>query len=93
MTGISQRQSNILNPARISGRVTVEDLTRRFEVSTQALRTQVLRKDLDDEGRRVATADGKKAIGVAAAVQTPNGCSLFSDGRRRGFPATAGQES
>ena len=43
MTGISQRQSEILNIARISGRVTVEDLARRFEVSAQTIR-----KDLND---------------------------------------------
>jgi DeoR family glycerol-3-phosphate regulon repressor len=43
VTGISQRQSEILNIARTSGRVTVEDLARRFEVSAQTIR-----KDLND---------------------------------------------
>lgn len=43
MTGISHRQSEILSIARTSGRVTVEDLARRFEVSAQTIR-----KDLND---------------------------------------------
>ncbi len=97
MTGISHRQSEILSIARTSGRVTVEDLARRFEVSAQTIR-----KDLNDlcdnrsltrihggaiiasgvenlayEARRFVAADEKKAIGVAAAAQIPNGCSLF----------------
>ena len=40
---IPQRQSEILNIARMSGRVTVDDLSRRFEVSAQTLR-----KDLNE---------------------------------------------
>jgi DeoR family glycerol-3-phosphate regulon repressor len=43
MTGISHRQSEILNIARSSGRVMVEDLARRFEVSAQTIR-----KDLNE---------------------------------------------
>ena len=40
---IPQRQSEILNIARMLGRVTVEDLSRRFEVSAQTIR-----KDLNE---------------------------------------------
>lgn len=40
---IPQRQSEILNLARMLGRVTVEDLSRRFEVSAQTIR-----KDLNE---------------------------------------------
>jgi DeoR family glycerol-3-phosphate regulon repressor len=97
VTGLTQRQSDILNIARAFGRVMVEDLARRFEVSAQTIR-----KDLNDlcdqrsltrihggaiiasgvenlayEARRFVAADEKKAIGVAAAAQIPNGCSLF----------------
>src|SRR3954467_1466953 len=43
MAGLSHRQSEILNIARAFGRVTVEDLARRFEVSAQTIR-----KDLND---------------------------------------------
>ena len=43
MTGLSHRQSEILNLARAFGRVMVEDLARRFEVSAQTIR-----KDLND---------------------------------------------
>ena len=43
MAGLSNRQSEILNIARAFGRVTVEDLARRFEVSAQTIR-----KDLND---------------------------------------------
>lgn len=43
MTELTTRQSDILNIARSSGRVTVEDLARRFEVSAQTIR-----KDLND---------------------------------------------
>jgi DeoR family glycerol-3-phosphate regulon repressor len=97
VTGLTQRQSDILNIARAFGRVMVDDLARRFEVSAQTIR-----KDLNDlcdqrsltrihggaiiasgvenlayEARRFVAADEKKAIGVAAAAQIPNGCSLF----------------
>ena len=93
MAELSARQSDILNIARASGRVTVEDLARRFEVSAQTIR-----KDLNDlcdrrsltrvhggaiiasgvenlayEARRFVAAEEKKAIGVAAAAQIPNG--------------------
>ena len=43
MAGLSHRQNEILNIARASGRVLVEDLARRFEVSAQTIR-----KDLND---------------------------------------------
>jgi DeoR family glycerol-3-phosphate regulon repressor len=43
VTGLSHRQSEILNLARASGRIMVEDLARRFEVSAQTIR-----KDLND---------------------------------------------
>ncbi|MEA2819766.1 MAG: DeoR family transcriptional regulator, glycerol-3-phosphate regulon repressor, partial [Bradyrhizobium sp.] len=43
MPGLSHRQSEILNLARAFGRVTVDDLARRFEVSAQTIR-----KDLND---------------------------------------------
>ncbi|MGJ5203192.1 DeoR/GlpR family DNA-binding transcription regulator [Bradyrhizobium sp. HKCCYLR20261] len=43
MAVLSQRQTDILNIARASGRVMVEDLSRRFEVSAQTIR-----KDLND---------------------------------------------
>lgn len=97
VAGLTHRQSEILNIARSVGRVTVEDLARRFEVSAQTIR-----KDLNDlcdrrsmtrvhggaiiasgvenlayEARRFVAADEKKAIGIAAAAQIPNGCSLF----------------
>ena len=97
VTGLTHRQSEILTIARSIGRVTVEDLSRRFEVSAQTIR-----KDLNDlcdrrsmtrvhggaiiasgvenlayEARRFVAAEEKKAIGIAAAAQIPNGCSLF----------------
>ena len=43
MAGLSHRQTEILNIARTTGRVMVEDLVRRFEVSAQTIR-----KDLND---------------------------------------------
>ena len=43
MTGLTHRQAEILNIARAFGRVMVEDLARRFEVSAQTIR-----KDLND---------------------------------------------
>src|SRR3954464_7239287 len=43
MAVLSQRQAEILNIARASGRVMVEELARRFEVSAQTIR-----KDLND---------------------------------------------
>jgi DeoR family transcriptional regulator, glycerol-3-phosphate regulon repressor len=43
LTDLSNRQTEILNIARVQGRVTVEDLARRFEVSAQTIR-----KDLND---------------------------------------------
>jgi DeoR family glycerol-3-phosphate regulon repressor len=97
VTGLTHRQTEILNIARAFGRVMVDDLTRRFEVSAQTIR-----KDLNDlcdhrsltrihggaivasgvenlayEARRFVAAEEKKAIGIAAAAQIPNGSSLF----------------
>lgn len=97
VAGLSHRQTEILNQARAVGRVMVDDLVRRFEVSAQTIR-----KDLNDlcdqrlltrihggaiiasgvenvayEARRFVAADEKKAIGIAAAAQIPNGSSLF----------------
>jgi DeoR family transcriptional regulator, glycerol-3-phosphate regulon repressor len=97
VTGLSHRQTEILNIARATGRVMVDDLVRRFEVSAQTIR-----KDLNDlcdhrsmtrihggaivasgvenlayEARRFVAAEEKKAIGIAAAAQIPNGSSLF----------------
>ena len=43
MPGLSHRQSEILNLARAFGRVMVDDLAKRFEVSAQTIR-----KDLND---------------------------------------------
>jgi DeoR family glycerol-3-phosphate regulon repressor len=43
VAGLSHRQTEILNLARAFGRVTVDDLARRFEVSAQTIR-----KDLND---------------------------------------------
>ena len=43
VAGLTHRQTEILNIARASGRVMVEDLARRFEVSAQTIR-----KDLND---------------------------------------------
>jgi DeoR family glycerol-3-phosphate regulon repressor len=97
VTGLSHRQTEILNLARTTGRVMVDDLVRRFEVSAQTIR-----KDLNDlvdhrsltrihggaivasgvenlayEARRFVAAEEKRAIGIAAAAQIPNGSSLF----------------
>jgi DeoR family glycerol-3-phosphate regulon repressor len=43
VTGLTHRQAEILNIARASGRVMVEELARKFEVSAQTIR-----KDLND---------------------------------------------
>jgi DeoR family glycerol-3-phosphate regulon repressor len=97
VTVLSYRQTEILNLARATGRVMVDDLVRRFEVSAQTIR-----KDLNDltdhraltrihggaiiasgvenlayEARRFVAAEEKRAIGIAAAAQIPNGSSLF----------------
>jgi DeoR family glycerol-3-phosphate regulon repressor len=97
VTGLSHRQTEILNLARSAGRVMVDDLVRRFEVSAQTIR-----KDLNDladhrsltrihggaiiasgvenlayEARRFVAAEEKRAIGIAAAAEIPNGSSLF----------------
>jgi DeoR family transcriptional regulator, glycerol-3-phosphate regulon repressor len=97
MTDHSPRQSEIVAMARDQGRVLVDELARRFEVSPQTIR-----KDLNDlcdrrilmrvhggavvasgvenlsyEARRFVGADEKRAIGIAAAAEIPNGSSLF----------------
>src|SRR5881396_3487701 len=88
MAGLSHRQTEILNIARAFGRVMVEDLARRFEVSAQTIR-----KDLNDlcEQRSLTRIHGGAIIasgvenlayearrfGAAAAALIPNGCSLF----------------
>jgi DeoR family glycerol-3-phosphate regulon repressor len=87
VTGLPHRQSEILNIARAFGRVTVEDLARRFEVSAQTIR-----KDLNDlcDNRLLTRIHGGAIIAsgvenlayearrfVAADEQIPNGCSLF----------------
>ena len=43
MTGLTHRQSEIIKFARASGRVMVDDLAHRFDVSAQTIR-----KDLND---------------------------------------------
>jgi DeoR family transcriptional regulator, glycerol-3-phosphate regulon repressor len=97
MTTHSTRQTEIVAMAQDQGRVLVDELARRFEVSPQTIR-----KDLNDlcnrrvlmrvhggavvasgvenlsyEARRFVAADAKRAIGIAAAAQIPNGSSLF----------------
>ena len=64
MAALTNRQNEILNIARVSGRVTVEDLVRRFEVSAQTIR-----KDLNDLcDQRVMTRVHGGAI-VASGVE------------------------
>jgi len=64
MAELSARQSDILNIARASGRVTVEDLARRFAVSAQTIR-----KDLNDLcDRRALTRVHGGAI-IASGVE------------------------
>src|SRR6202042_3004471 len=87
VTGLTHRQSEILNIARAFGRVMVEDLARRFEVSAQTIR-----KDLNDlcDHRSLTRIHGGAIIAsgvenlayearrfAAAAALIPNGCSLF----------------
>ena len=58
------RQSEILNLARMLGRVTVDDLARRFEVSPQTIR-----KDLNDLcDRRLLTRVHGGAI-IASGIE------------------------
>jgi len=64
MLDLSQRQKEILDLARSSGRVLVDDLARRFEVSAQTIR-----KDLNDLcDRRILTRVHGGAI-VASGVE------------------------
>ena len=94
---LSPRQSEILGLARLAGRVGVEDLARRFEVTPQTVRKdlnelcerRMLQRvhggavvasgvaNLSYDARRFASAEAKRAIGVAAAELIPNGSSLF----------------
>src|ERR1700712_2149019 len=66
MAGLSNRQTEILNIARASGRVIVEDLARRFEVSAQTIR-----KDLNDlcDQRSLTRIHGGAII--ASGVENP----------------------
>src|SRR6201982_1180138 len=59
VTGLTHRQAEILNIARASGRVMVEELARRFEVSAQTIR-----KDLNDlcEQRSLTRIHGSAII-------------------------------
>ena len=65
MAGLSHRQTEILNIARASGRVMVEDLARRFEVSAQtgeaiAQRVAAIMatpKEIVDETQRVSAGE------------------------------------
>lgn len=72
MADITSRQSDIIDLARASGRVTVEDLARRFEVSAQTIR-----KDLNELcDRRLLTRVHGGAI-IASGVE-----NLAYDARR-----------
>lgn len=72
MADITSRQSDIIDLARTSGRVTVEDLARRFEVSAQTIR-----KDLNELcDRRLLTRVHGGAI-IASGVE-----NLAYDARR-----------
>ena len=74
MAILSHRQTEILNIARASGRVMVEDLARRFEVSAQTIR-----KDLNDlcEQRSLMRIHGGAIIaGVSAVI---NGAKTGTD--------------
>jgi DeoR family glycerol-3-phosphate regulon repressor len=64
VTALNHRQSEILNIARAQGRVMVDDLVRRFEVSAQTIRKDL--NDLCDE--RVMTRIHGGAI-VASGVE------------------------
>ena len=65
MAGLSHRQTEILSIARASGRVMVEDLARRFEVSAQTIR-----KDLNDlcDSRLLTRIHGGAIIANARSV-------------------------
>src|SRR5258706_4335800 len=72
----TNRQSEIIDLARSSGRVTVEDLARRFEVSPQTIR-----KDLNE------LCDGRVLTGVHGGASVASGVeNLAYDARR--FVAT-----
>jgi DeoR/GlpR family transcriptional regulator of sugar metabolism len=70
VTKIPLRQSEILNVARTQGRVTVEDLARRFDVSAPTVR-----KDLNDlcERRSLTRVHGGAIIGIESGVPAPRG--------------------
>ena len=65
VAGLSHRQTEILNIARAFGRVMVEDLAKRFEVSAQTIR-----KDLNDlcDQRSLTRIHGGAIIAGVAAV-------------------------
>src|SRR4029079_341312 len=64
MAGLSHRQTEILNIARASGRVMVEELARRFEVSAQ-----IIRKDLNDLCERRALTRIHGGAIIASGVE------------------------
>ena len=66
MTGLTHRQSEILNIARAFGRVMVEDLAKRFEVSAQTIRKDL--NDLCDHRSLTRIHGGAIMAGVAAIV-------------------------
>ena len=49
---LSFRQSDILNIAKLDGRVTVEDLAERFDVTVQTIRRDLSGRAFDDETTR-----------------------------------------
>ena len=66
MAGLSHRQTEILNIARAFGRVMVEDLARRFEVSAQTIRKDL--NDLCDQRSLTRIHGGAIVAGVAAVT-------------------------
>ena len=74
VAGLSHRQSEILNIARAFGRVTVEDLARRFEVSAQTIRKDL--NDLCDQRSLTRIHGGAIIAGVSAVI---NGAKTGTD--------------
>ena len=75
MARLTHRKTEILDIARASGRVLVEDLARRFEVSAQTIR-----KDLND------LCEQRSLTRIQAGPSLPRG-SKTSPMRRRRFVA------
>jgi hypothetical protein len=75
MTGLTHRQSEILNIARAFGRVMVEDLARRFEVSAQTIRKDLI--DLCDHRLRGAKRRRSSLLALLIIEQVAR-VSLFS---------------